>query len=489
MVFGSVLYTVSLMAIAKVSTDAPARLKIAVSFDDFVPPLDNGALLMQRISSIFLLILICSGGAGILPSRAQPVSSDQVTQDRPTHGATLRWYKGNLHTHTLWSDGDDFPDMIADWYRQRGYNFLALSDHNILSQGMKWMPLKTIENRAGSEALPKYLARFGKDWVQTRGSAEAGDLAVRLKPLEEVRALVEEAGEFLMIPSEEITDKHAHINATNIFEVIEPQGGGSVREMIHNNLRAVDAQAKRTGRLIVPHLNHPNLGDKGISAEDLAALVEDEFFEVWNGVEGDGDLGSDRRHSLEALWDITSTLRLSQYNAPPLFALATDDSHHYHGKSNASPGRGWIMVRSRWLTPESILNAMIRGDFYASTGVELERIDFDATSGTLTLQIKPDGDATFTTEFIGTPVNFDQATKARIDPKSDEPVPGTLDYSADVGKVFATATGLTAIYRMAGDELYVRATVTSNKSPANPTTESPYQKAWTQPVGWQGKIR
>lgn len=406
-----------------------------------------------------------------------------------SHGTALRWYKGNLHTHTLWSDGDDFPDMIADWYRQQGYHFLALSDHNILNQGLKWMPLKTIQSRSGDQAYKKYLERFGEDWVQTRGSVEAGDFEVRLKPLDEVRALVEVAGEFLMIPSEEITDKHAHINATNILEVIQPQGGESVRQMIHNNLRAIDEQAKRTGRLIVPHLNHPNLGDKGISAEDLAALIEDEFFEVWNGVEGDGDLGSDRRHSLEALWDITSTLRLTQYKAAPLYGMATDDSHHYHGKPQASPGRGWIMVRSRWLTPESILNAMQRGDFYASTGVELEDLQYDPDTATLTLRIKPDGDATFTTEFIGTPVDFDQSTKPRIDPKTGEAFSGTLDYSADVGKVFAKTTGLTATYQFTGKELYVRATVTSDKPPTNPTSESPLQKAWTQPVGWQARSR
>ncbi|HBJ35103.1 MAG TPA: hypothetical protein DDZ51_10185 [Planctomycetaceae bacterium] len=429
------------------------------------------------------------GGLSALSAHAQSDFAKEHATDEIAHGETSRWYKGNLHTHTLWSDGDGFPDMVADWYRQQGYNFLALSDHNVLSQGMKWLPVKAVERIAGSEAFPNYLARFGDDWVETRGSAKAGDLEVRLKPLDEVRALVDVAGEFLMIPSEEITDKNTHINATNILEAIEPQGGQSVKEMIHNNLRAVDAQAKRTGRLIVPHLNHPNLGDKGISAEDLAALIEDEFFEVWNGVEGDGDLGSDRRHSLESLWDITSTLRLSQYKAPPLFALATDDSHNYHGKPKASPGRGWIMVRSRWLTPESILKSMQKGDFYASTGVELEQLDFDATSGTLSLQIKPDGDAMFTTQFIGTPVNFDQSTQPRIDPKTRAQVPGQLNYSADVGKVFATSTGLTATYRMTGDELYVRAAVTSDKPPANPTTESPFQKAWTQPVGWQGKKR
>jgi 23S rRNA G2069 N7-methylase RlmK/C1962 C5-methylase RlmI len=30
-----------------------------------------------------------------------------------------KWYKGNLHTHTYWSDGDDFPEMVADWYKSQ----------------------------------------------------------------------------------------------------------------------------------------------------------------------------------------------------------------------------------------------------------------------------------------------------------------------------------------------------------------------------------
>src|SRR5438046_2338773 len=52
-----------------------------------------------------------------------------------------RYWKGNLHTHSFWSDGDDFPEMIADWYKRHGYQFLTLSDHNILSDGDRWLNL------------------------------------------------------------------------------------------------------------------------------------------------------------------------------------------------------------------------------------------------------------------------------------------------------------------------------------------------------------
>src|SRR5215475_189133 len=56
------------------------------------------------------------------------------------------YWKGNLHTHSLWSDGDDFPEMIADWYKQHGYHFLTLTDHNVLSEGERWIDVGTGKN-------------------------------------------------------------------------------------------------------------------------------------------------------------------------------------------------------------------------------------------------------------------------------------------------------------------------------------------------------
>lgn len=56
-----------------------------------------------------------------------PASPPRVDTPEPTQ----RWWKGNLHTHSLWSDGDDFPEMIPDGYKRDGYHFLVLSDHNV----------------------------------------------------------------------------------------------------------------------------------------------------------------------------------------------------------------------------------------------------------------------------------------------------------------------------------------------------------------------
>ena len=42
-----------------------------------------------------------------------------------------QWYKGNTHVHTtLCGHADTKPDAVAQWYHDRGYNFLILSEHN-----------------------------------------------------------------------------------------------------------------------------------------------------------------------------------------------------------------------------------------------------------------------------------------------------------------------------------------------------------------------
>ena len=406
-----------------------------------------------------------------------------------------RWWKGNLHTHTYWSDGNDFPEMVAEWYREQGYHFLGISDHNVYQRGQRWMPLREINTRSGNVALQKYRDRFGDAWVETRGAGEGGGpLEVRLKPLDEYRHLVEERGRFLMIPSEEISDKFdglpVHLNATNLVEALKPAGGSSVREAIENNVRAVEEQASRTGQEMFVHLNHPNF-QWAVTAEDMAYVVQERFFEVFNGHPGVRTLGDERHPSVEKLWDIANAIRLAKLKAAPLYGLATDDSHHYHtpGMSRSTPGRGWVMVRATHLTPETIVRAIKRGDFYGSTGVTLRDVRFDAASGRLSIDIEPDGDATFTTQFIGTPADVDlTATPVTAPDLKGKERQVTGKYSDDVGKVLATVEGTSPSYTLKGDELYVRAIINSSKEPAVPAYEGQKAQAWTQPVGWQKNV-
>jgi hypothetical protein len=415
----------------------------------------------------------------------------------------LRWWKGNLHTHTLWSDGDGFPEMIVEWYRDHDYQFLALSDHNVLSQGQKWLSVSNVIQRAKgdpwrsagqrpTDPFAGYVARFGTNWVETRRSGTQDELQVRIKPLDEVRPLVEQAGRFLLIQAEELTQqsgdgKQIHMGVINLLEQIATRKGATVQEVMRQHLEAVDEQASRTGRQLFVHVNHPNY-KWGVTAEDLAAVVQERFFEVWNGVDGDNDPGDVRHPSTDEIWDIANTLRIAGLQAPPLYGVATDDSHHYHGnKAHSPPGRAWIMVRARRLTPETLIAALRAGDFYASTGVTLKDLRFDAATRKLSLRIQGRAGETFVTRFIGTRRGVSLTGRPRRDPDG-QVVATTLDYTApggpQIGEVLSEARGTSPSYTLAGDELYVRAVVTSSRKPLVPSTEHEFQRAWTQPVGW-----
>lgn len=407
---------------------------------------------------------------------------------QPAGLAAASWWKGNIHTHTLWSDGDDFPEMIADWYRNHGYHFLALSDHNILSEGVRWVKHNEIVAIGGKDALEKYVRRFGDDWVETRGTPGTPDFEVRLKPLQEFRPLLEEPGRFLMIQGEEISDRvgglKVHMNATNIEELIQPLGGRTVAEAIENNLRAVEEQAQRTGREVLVHLNHPNWGLFSVTAEDLATVVRERFFEVYNGHLAVMHLGDQHHPSVERLWDIANTIRLGQLAAPPLYGVATDDSHQHHGAEGSHPGRGWIMVRAAKLEPTTLIKAIKAGSFYASTGVTLRDVDYDPQTKVIQLRIAGDEGEKFTTEFIGTKIGYDKSSKLAVDERG-EPVRGTRVYSSDVGQILATVEGESPSFRLTGEELYVRAVVTSSKPHSDPSFEGQRPQAWAQPVGWE----
>ena len=401
-----------------------------------------------------------------------------------------QYYKGNIHTHSLWSDGNDFPEMIAEWYRTHGYNFLALSDHNVLSEGTRWMKYSAIVKRGGKLALKKYQTRFGNEWVETRGRADTDDYAVRLKPLDEFRALVEEPGKFIMIQGEEISDrvkkKPLHMNATNLLEVIPPSGGSTIREAMEANLRAVEDQARRTGREVLVHLNHPNFG-YGITAEDLAFVVRERFFEVYNGHPSINHLGDNTHPAVERLWDIANTIRLSELNAAPLFGVATDDSHHYHGKPGSHTGRGWIQVRSRYLSPEHIIRGIKAGDFYASSGVKLKEVSYNVKEKLLTLQIDTKPGVTYTTQFIGTVEDY-RTMPTGVNKEEGEPSSDQKYTSPVIGKVLDTVINATPQYRLTGSELYVRAVVTANQDHPDPSFKGQKQQAWTQPVGWRQRL-
>lgn len=365
------------------------------------------------------------------------------------------WYKGNLHTHSYWSDGDEYPEMIMDWYKSHGYQFIALSDHNILADHEKW--IKVTKSKMYEEGFAKYLEKYGADWVEY--VTDSGRTKVRLKTYSAYKPKFEDKN-FLIIQSEEITskygDKPIHMNATNIQTLIIPDGGESVTDVMQRNVDAVLKQREETGMPIFPHINHPNFY-YGVSTEDIINLHGERFFEVYNGHPLVNNYGDSLHPGTEMMWDKIN-LAYSKKAQPLLLGLATDDSHNYHqfGAAYSNAGRGWVMVHAKDLTAASLIDAMEAGEFYSSTGVTIKEIRLE--NNLLHLSIQPEEQVKYYIEFVGI--------------KSGEDVPSVLK----------RIDGIDGEYKLSEDVLFVRARVISDKIKNNPFHEGEFEEAWTQPV-------
>lgn len=398
----------------------------------------------------------------------------------------LKWFKGNLHTHSFWSDGDDYLESIALWYRDHDYQFLAFTDHNTLADRERWIDVE--KSKTGPTAFEKLQKNFPDGWIQQR-KTDAGKTEVRLKTFLEVSARFNDPGKFLLIQGEEVTDSFGkspiHMNASNVKEVITPRKGNSVAETIQNNTDALISQRERTGQPMMIHLNHPNFG-WGITAEDLMRVRGENFFEVYNGHPGVNNSGDATHASTERIWDIINTRRLSEFDLPLLYGLATDDGHSYHKipSRSSEPGRGWVMVLAPSLEAGNLINALENGQFYSSSGVALSAVTTSAEG--LEVQIQPSAETTYRIEFIGTRKGFDPKHEPVLD-KDGKPLRVTERYSSDIGKVLATVEGTAGTYKFTGDELYVRARITSSRKHPNPSEIGEFERAWTQPLRGPGR--
>lgn len=383
-------------------------------------------------------------------------------------------YRGNLHTHSLWSDGDDYPEMIAKWYRDHGYHFLTFTDHNTLQSTERWTDIE--KNKGGRVAYEELKATF-PDWIVERTKDDR--IEVRLKKFDETRERFEKPGEFLLMHGEEISDafknKPLHLNVSNIQELIPPMGGNSVREILQNNINATISQRERTKRPMMIHVNHPNFG-YAVTERDLMQLIGERFFEVYNGHPSVKNEGDETHPGTERMWDIILAMRLGVLRLPVMYGIAVDDGHNYHKipSRGSEPGRGWVMVMADKLTPGSLIAAMESGQFYSSSGVSLKNVA--ASEQGLTVELAPQEGVMFDVEFIGT-------LKEDV-PTADAVNETDRTWSAQIGRVLAKGniSAGTLTYNFTSDEVYVRARITSSRKHPNPGEVGEFERAWTQPV-------
>lgn len=334
-------------------------------------------MVIRRVS----LLLVC----GLLSAFEPGVSQDSSLRFESLECRECSWFKGNTHTHTTESDGDSSPEYVARWYMEHGYDFLVLSDHNTLTD-------------------PAMLAHILEDG-------------------------------FLLVPGEEVTssfeNRSVHVNGLNLHELVEPRRESTLVGTIQSN---VDAVREGAG---VPHINHPNFG-WSIGPRDLSQVGGYRLLEIFNGHPSVHNRGGGGFPSMEEVWDLLLT------QGQEVYGIAVDDAHHFQGEfssKRANPGRGWVVVRAPDLSATALMEALENGNFYASTGVELESVT--AEGSRLEVRIRPQGDFKYTTTFLGSG-----------------------------GRILGIGQGTTAVFELTGPELYVRAKV----------EDSGGAVAWIQPA-------
>jgi len=421
----------------------------------------------------------------------------------PKDGAHGKWWRGNLHMHTYWSDGRTFPEQAVDLYKNTlGYDFLALSEHNIFADKADcWKPVLEKESKWPPDVTKPYFdlymqSAFGKE-AQTRTAAD-GTAEVRLRPYEEVKRMFEEPGKFLLMPGVEITQVtdgiNVHVNYVNVPDVVPFVKGGPLSksmkdvhptDLIAQNAKeaaALAAQLKRPSMLMV---NHPQWVYLDIKPENLFNNPEVRFFEVCNGGSAFAPPDDLPVKTNDFFWDTVNAFRMLK-GYPLIYGTGSDDTHYYFTAAGATHGRlkvDYIVVRSAELSPDALLAAMHTGDFYTSTGVTLADIAFDAAKRSLHVKVLPEPDVSYTISFITTKKNFDQTVRTVDVPAAKGHGARTVPiYSADIGKAVHRAEGTEATFTMAPDDLYVRAKVESSQPSTYTGNFHPdKQVAWTQP--------
>lgn len=309
--------------------------------------------------------------------------------------AQARWYRGNTHTHTINSDGDSSPDTVVRWYKEHGYNFVVITDHTYRDRGV-------------------------------------------LTPVEGLNPVFALPGRFLVLSGVEVTDSFeglpVHMNGLGVRDVVLARGGTSIAEILSRNVAAV----REAGG--IAQINHPNYL-WALNAEHLAGAAGATHFELWNGHPGVHNRGGGGMPSTEEMWDaVLSTGRV-------LYGMATDDSHHFKPECAPQvvcPGRAWIMVRASELTREALLDAMARGDFYATTGVELKSYEADASGIRIEL----------------------------LEGDRRNPTRHRTYFIGKDGAVLKQDDSLTPSYTFTGSEMYVRVRIEASNGTL----------AWTQPL-------
>lgn len=256
-----------------------------------------------------------------------------------------KWFKGNLHCHTTVSDGMLSPEEAVNLYKENGYHFLCISDHDIFSN---------------------YGEEFNSEEFILIPSVEYSAILYEKKGTNKRYKVHHMHGilgtEQMQKDAEEGVFKHMeYIPPLKYFETWD---GKKVAQDMADIL-------KKHGNIVT--YNHPIWSR--VSGEEFMDTEGISMLEIFNyNTVQESNTGYDVNY-----WD--QMLRKGKR----IHCFASDDNHN-EGLFEDSCG-GWISIKTEELTHENIVEALLKGNYYSSSGPEI--YDWGIDNGSVFISCSP----------------------------------------------------------------------------------------------------
>ena len=285
-----------------------------------------------------------------------------------------------------------------------------------------------------------------------------------------------------------------HCNFINYAKPCRAKNERTVEECL-DWIRDEYKRETRVPALSMMTVNHPLWVSYDVPPRLIADRPDLRFFEVCNS-------GSMPRFNLpgdefthDKWWDVVNTMRATR-GEPLIYGIACDDIHVYTAmRARKKRVAGHVRVLAEKLTIPSLMEAFHRGDFYASTGLNLESVVFDEKTRTLTVTADPEHGDDCTVSFIGSKKGVDTSVLETVRWDIEGELSSWLvndrrfsrrrtveRYSEAIGQTFRTVKGRKASYTLKPDDLYVRARISAPANAKIANRENVFPVAWTQPI-------